>query len=91
MAALLCFQNQTGGSPPGVVDFSTSIMGIVALAVTVRRREEFIGNPYDGHTLVAQMKQVESLIGSKVSVAHVDIGYRDHDYEGATTVHVDKR
>ena len=53
--------------------------------------KSFTGNPYDGHTLAAQMKQVESLIGDKVSEAHVDMGYRGHDYEGAVTVHVDKR
>jgi IS5 family transposase len=51
----------------------------------------FTGNPYDGHTLATQMKQVESLIGDKVVEAHVDMGYRGHDYDGAATVHVDKR
>jgi IS5 family transposase len=53
--------------------------------------KSFTGNPYDGHTLAAQMKQVESLIANKVSEAHVDMGYRGHDYDGAVTVHVDKR
>ena len=28
--------------------------------------KSFTGNPYDGHTLAAQMKQVESLIGNQV-------------------------
>ena len=51
----------------------------------------FTGNPYDGHTLAAQMKQVENLIGHKVGEVHVDMGYRGHDYGGAATVHVDKR
>lgn len=51
----------------------------------------FTGNPYDGHTLATQMKQVESLIGDKVVQAHVDMGYRGHDYDGAVAVHVDKR
>ena len=37
------------------------------------------------------MKQVDRLIGSKVNEAHVDMGYRGHDYEGAVAVHVDKR
>jgi IS5 family transposase len=37
------------------------------------------------------MKQVESLIASRVSEAYVDMGYRGHDYDGAVTVHVDKR
>jgi len=53
--------------------------------------KSFTGNPYDGHTLAAQMKQVESLIPSKVSEAYVDRGYRGHDYDGAVAVHVDKR
>jgi IS5 family transposase len=51
----------------------------------------FTENPYDGHTLAAQMEQVERLIGNRVSEVHVDMGYRGHDYEGATAVHVDKR
>src|ERR1039457_1390559 len=53
--------------------------------------KSFTGNPYDGHTLAAQMKQVESLIANQVSQAHVDMGYRSHDYDGAITVHIDKR
>jgi IS5 family transposase len=53
--------------------------------------KSFTGNPYDGHTLAAQMKQVESLIANQVSEVHVDMGYRGHDYDGAVTVHVDKR
>src|SRR5450631_1865208 len=53
--------------------------------------KSFTGNPYDGHTLAAQMKQVESLIANKVSEAYVDMGYRGHDYDAAVTVHVDKR
>ena len=53
--------------------------------------KSFTGNPYDGHTLAAQMKQVESLIANQVSAVYVDMGYRGHDYDGAVTVHVDKR
>lgn len=53
--------------------------------------KSFTGNPYDGHTLAAQMKQVESLITNQVSEVYVDMGYRGHDYDGAVTVHVDKR
>jgi IS5 family transposase len=53
--------------------------------------KSFTGNPYDGHTLAAQMKQVDRLIGGRVSEVHVDMGYRGHDYDGAATVHVDKR
>ena len=53
--------------------------------------KSFTGNPYDGHTLAAQMKQVESLLANHVSEVYVDMGYRGHDYDGAVTVHVDKR
>jgi IS5 family transposase len=53
--------------------------------------KSFLGNPYDGHTLAEQMKQVENLIGDKVSEMHVDMGYRGHDYDGPVTVYVDKR
>jgi len=53
--------------------------------------KSFTGNPYDGHTLAEQMKQVDHLIGNKVSEVHVDMGYRGHDYDGAVAVHVDKR
>ena len=53
--------------------------------------KSFTGNPYDGHTLAVQMKQVESLIANQVSAVYVDMGYRGHDYDGAVTVHVDKR
>jgi IS5 family transposase len=51
----------------------------------------FAGSPYDGHTLAAQMKQVERMIGDSVGEVHVDMGYRGHDYEGAAKVHIDKR
>jgi transposase, IS5 family len=68
----------------------------VSVAVTSRGgwfvgAKSFAGNPYDGHTLDAQMKQVERIIGELVSEAHVDMGYRGHDYQGPVTVHVDKR
>jgi IS5 family transposase len=53
--------------------------------------KSFTGNPYDGHTLAAQMKQVESMTANRVGEVYVDMGYRGHDYDGAATVHVDKR
>lgn len=49
------------------------------------------GNPYDGHTLEAQLTQVRRVVGQKVQEAHVDMGYRGHGYQGPETVHVDKR
>jgi IS5 family transposase len=53
--------------------------------------KSFTGNPYDGHTLSAQMKQVSNFIGDRVSEVHVDMGYRGHDYDGPVAIHVDKR
>jgi len=68
----------------------------VSVAVTSRGgwlvgAKSFTNNPYDGHTLGAQLEQVSNLIGDKVSEAYVDMGYRGHDYEGEVTVRVDKR
>jgi IS5 family transposase len=53
--------------------------------------KSFTGNPYDGHTLAEQMKQVDQLIGNTAREVHVDMGYRGHDYVGNATIHVDKR
>jgi IS5 family transposase len=68
----------------------------VSVAVTSRGgwfvgAKSFAGNPYDGHTLAVQMKQVETVVPAKVGEAYVDMGYRGHDYDGAVAVHVDKR
>ena len=41
--------------------------------------KSFTGNPYDGHTLAAQIKQVEKLLGKPIKEVHVDMGYRGHD------------
>ncbi len=46
------------------------------------------GNPYDGHTLAAAIRSVESNTGLGVSDAYVDKGYRGHGYEGDTTIHI---
>jgi IS5 family transposase len=37
------------------------------------------GNPFDGHTLAAQIAQTESITGVPVARAYVDRGYRGHD------------
>jgi IS5 family transposase len=47
-------------------------------------------NPYDGHTLKQALKQVKRVIREPEHV-FVDMGYRGHNYRGATEVHVDKR
>lgn len=37
------------------------------------------GNPYDGHTLAAQMAQTERITGIEIERAYVDRGFRGHD------------
>jgi IS5 family transposase len=37
------------------------------------------GNPFDGHTLAAQIAQTERITGVSVERAYVDRGYRGHD------------
>ncbi len=37
------------------------------------------GNPFDGHTLAAQIAQTERITGVPVECAYVDRGYRGHD------------
>lgn len=51
------------------------------------------GNPYDGHTLKAQLAQVDRLYIENVHLKtiHVDMGYRGHDYDGPVEVLVDRR
>ena len=68
----------------------------VSVAITSRGgwlvgTKSFTGNPYDGHTLAEQMRQIRGMIGDRVREAHVDMGYRGHDYQGRVTIHVDKR
>jgi transposase, IS5 family len=41
------------------------------------------GNPYDGHTLAAQIAQTERVTGVAVERAYVDRGYRGHDADRA--------
>jgi transposase, IS5 family len=69
----------------------------VSLAVTHKQgllvgAKRFVGNPYDGHTLAAQISQCNELIkgaGSEVKQAFVDLGYRgvDGDNPGIEVVH----
>jgi IS5 family transposase len=41
------------------------------------------GNPFDGHTLAAQIAQTERITGVPVERAYVDRGYRGHDADKA--------
>jgi IS5 family transposase len=50
-----------------------------------------LGNPYDGHTLDAQLTQVRRLVtGHAVKEGHVDMGYRGNNHQGPETIIVDK-
>ncbi len=44
------------------------------------------GNPYDGHTLAAQITQTERLTGVEIERAYVDRGYRGHDADRARII-----
>jgi len=52
--------------------------------------KSFHGNPYDGHTLEANLSEAEELLGSNglIETALVDLGYRKHNYTGNAKVHV---
>ena len=69
----------------------------VSLAVTHKQglivgAKRFPGNPFDGHTLAAQIGQTNALIntsGKAVTEAYVDLGYRgvDADNPGVRVIH----
>src|SRR5699024_5007592 len=46
------------------------------------------GNPYDGHTLTGALAQVTQLTGTSPKYAFVDQGYRGHNHDGPTQVHI---
>lgn len=46
------------------------------------------GNPYDGHILSKALGQMERLTGHKPKEAFADLGFRGHDYEGETIIHI---
>ena len=69
----------------------------VSLALTHKQglivgAKRFTGNPFDGHTLAAQIKQTNTLInttGKAIKEAYVDLGYRgvDADNPGVRVMH----
>src|SRR5471032_1479716 len=46
------------------------------------------GNPYDGHTLRAVIKDTERLTGREIERAYVDKGYRGHDAQNPRRVFI---
>ena len=64
----------------------------VKASIAITNKEGFVvgamscpNNPYDGHTLVPQLKQVKQLIPNQANIKQcfVDRGYRGHGVEGA--------
>ena len=46
----------------------------------------FQGNPFDGHTLTATLRQAEAMTDTAIQRVYVDRGYRGHDYKGPAQV-----
>jgi transposase, IS5 family len=68
----------------------------VALAATSRggwflAARAVHGNPYDGHTLAETLQQAQRVAQRAPEQAHVDRGFRKHDYNGPIEVHVDRQ
>ena len=53
------------------------------MASSSSARAALPGNPYDGHTLAAQIAQTEHVTGVEIERAYVDRGYRGHDADNA--------
>ncbi len=84
-----CIAKDKAGKP---YEFGNKVsVAITSLGGWLVGAKSFTGDPYDGHTLAEQMQHVRSMIGDRVSEAHVDMGCRGHDYQGQVTIHVDKR
>lgn len=67
--------------------------GIKASLIAPLKKNFIVGakalpnNPYDGHTLVEALDQVERLTGIRPDECVVDLGYRGHE-ETKTTIHI---
>ncbi|HMB74836.1 MAG TPA: IS5 family transposase [Kiloniellaceae bacterium] len=46
----------------------------------------FKGNPFDGHTLAATLRQTEAMTDTAVRRVYLDRGYRGHDHDGPAQV-----
>lgn len=69
----------------------------VKVSLSTTHRSNFIlglqalqGNPYDGHTLLSALDQVERLTGVRPNECYVDLGYRGHE-ETKTEVFISKK
>lgn len=61
--------------------FSNWIIGAMA----------FHGNPYDGHTLKENLEQTKRITGIEPEHGTCDLGYRKHNYEGKSEIHLVNR
>ncbi len=52
---------------------------------------DFMGNPYDGHTLNASIQACEQITQVHPQTVVCDLGYRKHDYTGSATIHIANR
>jgi IS5 family transposase len=50
--------------------------------------QSFHGNPYDGHTLAQLMAGTEGITSVELKHAHVDKGFRGHNYTGPAQTHI---
>jgi len=65
----------------------------VSLATTSRDNwivgvQALHGNPYDGHTLSGCISKIKQFCGWQPKEVYVDRGYRGHNYQGDTQIHL---
>lgn len=66
-------------------EFGVKVSWVCALTKSfVLGAQALSGNPYDGHTLVGALDQVEKLTGIRPEDCVVDLGYRGHEEEKTT-------
>ena len=66
-------------------EFGVKVSWVCALKKSfVLGAQALAGNPYDGHTLVGALNQVETLTGIRPDECVVDLGYRGHQEEKTT-------
>ena len=80
------------GKPQKKYEFGCKV-GFVTSATSnwILGAKAFHGNPYDGHTLNASIKQAHRITGIEFEQAICDMGYRKHDYEGKCNVQIVNR
>ncbi len=54
----------------------------------ITEAQSFHGNPYDGHTLAQLISGSEGITGAEIKHAHVDKGFRGHNYTGPARINI---